>query len=119
MTFWSLAKAETKALPAGGIQLLHLYDELAVGYTRSRYLGDPWAERARAEWEGRNYPTGAILHDGVIAGVWRRTVKRDSLVVEAFLYERLKPRAARAIAEAADEFGRFLGKPSDLRTTVI
>jgi hypothetical protein len=41
------------------------------------------------------------------------------VVVEAFVYERLKPRAVRALVEAADELGRFLGKPSDLRSTVI
>jgi hypothetical protein len=119
MTFWSLTATEEGAIPRGGVQLLHLYDELAVGYTQSRYLGDPRAERARAEWEGRNYPTGAMLHDGLIAGVWRRTLKRDSVVVEAFLYDNPTGRATRALAATADELARFVGRNADLRTTVV
>jgi hypothetical protein len=119
MTFWFLTSTEGGAIPAGGIQLLHLYDELAVGYTQSRFPGDPRAERARAEWQGRTYPSGAILHDGLIAGVWRRTLNRDSVVVEAFLYEELKPRAARALAAVAYELARFVGRTADLRTTVV
>jgi hypothetical protein len=111
ITFWSLPASERDPVPASGVELLHTYDELIVGYTESRYFGDPRAELARAAWKDRSLPTGVVMRDGGIAGHWRRSIKKDSVTIEAIVYERLRPRVARALAEAADQLGRFLGFP--------
>jgi hypothetical protein len=108
ITFWSLAASGRGPVSGGGLQLLHAFDELIVGYTQSRFFGDPRAEEARAAWKDRGAPRGLVLHDGGIAGLWRRSVRQDAVAIEAFLYERTSPRRARAVEEEAAEFGRFL-----------
>ncbi|MDP9225930.1 MAG: hypothetical protein M3P18_19250 [Actinomycetota bacterium] len=56
------------------------------------------------------------LLDGAVAGHWRRTIAKDSVVVEAYLYEDLKPRDALALEAAADDLGRFLQRRATVTT---
>jgi hypothetical protein len=114
VTFWSLADPKSDAMPAKDVQLLHAFDELIVGYTQSRFFGDPRAELARAAWKDRGAPRGLLLFDGGIAGLWRRSAKADSIAVEAFLYESATPRLTRALGAAVDDLGRFLGTETSL-----
>src|SRR5439155_134384 len=46
-TFWSMVSDDTRAPGGRGAHFLQAYDELIVGYTESRYVGDPRAEAAR------------------------------------------------------------------------
>jgi hypothetical protein len=119
VSFWSLSESRRRYHSESGMELLHTFDELIVGYTQSRFVGDPHAELARAAWKERSVPAGILLHDGGIAGVWKRSVKRDAVVIEAFLYESLKPRAAGALAAAAGDLGRFIGSRPSVETTVL
>jgi hypothetical protein len=115
--FWSLGASENVPVSGTGVQLLHPFDELIVGFRESRYFGDPRGETARAAWAGRNLPRGLLLVDGAIAGLWRRTVERDSVAIEVVLYERKTPHLMRSVEAAADDLGRFLQAETSL--TVI
>jgi hypothetical protein len=119
ITFWSLAASESDPDTESRVQLLHAFDELIVGYTESRYFGDPRAEPARAAWKDRSLPTGLLLLEGGIAGLWRRSTKKDFVAIEAFLYDRMKPREAVALKAAVDDLGRFLGSRSSVETTLL
>ena len=46
--------------------------------------------------------------DGRLAGSWKRTLKKDSVVVEAVPYRRLSRENTRALASAAERYGKFL-----------
>ena len=116
ITFWSLAASHEDPLEEGSVQLLHAFDELIVGYTHSRYFGDPRGESARAAWRDGTFPRGIILQGGRIAGHWRRTLEKDSVTIEALLYERMEARALRA---AADALGRFVGRRSNVETSLL
>ncbi len=119
ITFWSLAAPEGDPESRRGVDLLHPFDELIVGYRQSRYFGDPRAEVARVAWKDRTLPTGLVLHDGGIAGLWRRSVKNDSVTLEAFLYESVTPRLARALEAAGEDLGRFLSRRPMVETSVL
>ena len=115
MTFWSLAASQTTARAAvPRALLLQAYDEVVVGYTTSRYFGDPRAARARAAWRDRTVPTGVVLVSGGVAGHWRRTMKRDSVAVEVLLYDESTPTMVRALQTAARQMGRFLGRKASV-----
>ena len=107
---WSLTSQAARP-PAGGVELLPTYDELGVGYTESRFLGDPLMERARAAWGDRSLPSGIVIVDGGIAGHWRRTVEGKAIRVEAHLYEPRRRGLAARVEAAADELGAFFGRP--------
>jgi hypothetical protein len=110
LQLWSLT-SRAALPPEGGVELLQTYDELVVGYTESRFLGDPAAERARAAWGDRSLPSGGVIVDGWIAGHWRRTVEGKAIRVEAHLYEPRRRGLAARVEAAANELGAFFGRP--------
>lgn len=113
LTLWSL-DGKGAAPPARGVELLQPYDELVVGFSESRFLEDPRAEAARVAWRDRTLPSGVLLFDGRIAGYWSRRVERDTIRIEAHLYEPKKRGLAPALAAAAEEHGAFFDRPVNL-----
>jgi hypothetical protein len=110
---WFLGDSVPAAVPRR-VHLLQAYDELVVGYTESRYLGDPRAENARAAFVGRSLPTGIVLLGSRIAGHWRRTVSDKKVEAEVLLYATLRGPDKTALQDAVDELGRFLERPAEL-----
>ena len=109
VVLWSMASDSEPPPRAHGVHLLQAYDELVVGYTRSRFLGDPQARRAQTAWRDRTLPNGFVLWDGRLAGHWRRTNHKDSTRLEVFTYE--QPKAiVPALQAAGDNFGAFTGR---------
>jgi hypothetical protein len=117
LTFWSLAD-EGAALAVKGAQLLHVYDELVVGYTESRFFVDPRLELARAGWRSRAVPGSVVLVDDRIAGHWRWSLAKASGKIEVLLYGE-RPRRIRALRSAVEELGHFLGRDLDLEVDVL
>jgi hypothetical protein len=113
LTLWSLREA-SPGRTAEGVHLLQAYDELVVGYTESRFLGDPAQARARAARGDRTYPSGLMLVDGRVGGHWRRTVEGERLRVEAHLYEPRRRGLPAKVDAAAEELGAFFGRPVTL-----
>jgi len=113
LDLWSIA-TDDAAPPVRGVHLLQTYDELVVGFTESRFYGDPGAEQARAAWGDRTYPSGGFLLNGRIGGHWRRTLERDAVAVQVHRYGELKRGDTNAIEKAAADLGRFHGLPVEL-----
>jgi hypothetical protein len=114
LTLWSLASDDRRPPATERVHLLQTYDELVVGYTESRFHGDPGAERARAAWGDRTYPSGVMLFDGRVAGHWRRAVEGKSLRVELNLYEPRRRGLAARVETAVEELAAFFGRPVEL-----
>jgi hypothetical protein len=114
LELWSVASDDAASPPVRGAHLLQTYDELVVGFTESRFYGDPGAEQARAAWGDRTYPSGVFLLNGRIGGHWRRTLERDAVAVEVHLYGEPKRGDTKAIEKAAADLGRFHGLPVEL-----
>jgi hypothetical protein len=106
------ADEPARAPAARGVHLLHSYDELIVGYRRSRYFGDPRADETRAAWADRGTPSGILLSNGRIAGLWRRTIEPRRIRIEVHPHERLPTATVGAIETTARRFGRFVGRPA-------
>jgi hypothetical protein len=114
LQLWSVASDDAAPPPVRGVHLLQTYDELVVGFTESRFYGDPGAEQARAAWGDRTYPSGGFLLNGRIGGHWRRTLQRAAVAVEVHLYGEPKRSDTNAIEKAAADLGRFHGLPVEL-----
>ena len=89
-TLWSV-KGAGRLPAAGGAHLLQTYDELIVGYTESRFFGDPVGTKARTAWRDRRLPTGTVLLDGRVAGHWKRTIDKHHVEVEILTYRKPAP----------------------------
>ena len=113
LTLWSLRRT-APARAAGGVHLLQTYDELVVGFTESRFLGDPRVEGIREAWQGSRFPSGLMLLDGRVAGYWRRTVESKGLRVEVHAHEPRRRGLAAKVDAAAAELGAFFDRPVTL-----
>jgi hypothetical protein len=114
LELWSVASDDPIPPPVRGAHFLQTYDELVVGFTESRFFGDQGAEVARAAWADRTFPSGVLLLNGRIGGHWRRTIGRDSVLVEVHLYEDRRRGDTRAVEKAAADLGRFHGLPANV-----
>jgi hypothetical protein len=112
LTLWAIASNDSTPPPARGAHLLQTYDELVVGYTESRFFGDPGAEKARAAWGDRTFPSGVLLLNGRISGHWRRTIQRTRVEIDIHLYQEPKRADTKALEAAAADLGRFLDLPA-------
>ena len=113
-TLWFMSSDRPDPDRDRGVHLLQTYDEIVVGYTESRFLGDPRATAARAAWGDRTLPTGVVLIAGAIAGRWGRKIRARLVVIEVVLDARPSAREATALEGAADQLGRFLGREGKL-----
>jgi hypothetical protein len=96
------------------VHLLQGYDEYFSGYTESRHVIDV-SGIARSLAGHRPVFNNVVVIDTQVAGHWKRTVKKDSVVVEAALYAPFDDAQSEALQAAADRFGEFLG----LSATVV
>jgi Winged helix DNA-binding domain len=115
-TYWSVADEDVAASAVRGAHLLQTYDELVVGFSESRFVGDPAGPKAREAWLGRDLPSGVFLLNGRVGGHWRRTIGPKRVDVEASFYERPTAGAEAAVRKDAARLGRFVGREVDLRT---
>jgi Winged helix DNA-binding domain len=116
LTYRSLAGKDRAPSPVRGAHLLQTYDELVVGFSESRFVGDPAGPKAREAWLGRDLPSGVFLLNGRVGGHWRRTIGAKRVEVEASFYERPTAGAETAVRKEAARLGRFIGRAVDLRT---
>jgi hypothetical protein len=92
--------------------LLPNYDEYLVAYKdRAPFVDASRAANIVARSNGAFANHLAI--DGCLAGSWSRTLKATSVLIEVAPYKKLTPAQTRAVANACDCYGEFLGlKPT-------
>jgi winged helix DNA-binding protein len=117
MTLWSIAGDGASPPKVTGAHLLQPFDELIVGYTQSRYFGDPKADQARAAWGGRSPLRGVIFVNGKAVGQWRRLTKKGSFTIEAATYDDLGRASTKAIEKEVGRYASFGGIPTTLQLT--
>jgi hypothetical protein len=91
----------------GAIQpayLLPNYDEYGIGYRDRSAIYD----NERASQLVFNH---LIVIKGRLAGTWKRTLKKTSVVLETNTFTRLTKAEDRAVAATARQYGAFLGLP--------
>lgn len=102
------AGAPPRSLPAAC--LLPGFDEYLLGYSdRSAVLDEAHAEKIVPGRNGMFMPT--LVLKGRVAGTWKRTVKKDSVAMQAYPFTPFNKTAARAVSDAATRYGEFLGLP--------
>ena len=93
--------------------LLPNYDEYFIGFKDRSAIGEV-AQRAGIKKDDPAFIAHIIILDGQIVGGWRRTLKKDEVLMEASLITELTIPEKQAIADAAERFGKFLGLPVSL-----
>jgi hypothetical protein len=107
-TYW-FPKSEPVRSPASAAYLLPSYDEYTVGYTdRSAIFDGAYTEKLGSRG---SILTQTLLLDGRAAGTWKRTLKKNEVLIDVAPFTVLDKVRNRAVIMAAREYGRFLGLP--------
>src|SRR5262245_5623476 len=112
-TYWLASATSTTKDSSPAAHLLPVYDEYTVAYKdRSAALNPKYAKLPNY---GHGIFNPTIVMDGQIVGTWKRTLKKDTLDISPSPFAKLKRAETRAIAEAANIYGKFLGARVVLR----
>jgi hypothetical protein len=111
-TYWFADPIPTRA-PSPTVHLLPDYDEYTVGYTDRSAIFD-LAHTNKLDSRGSELAQYTIVLDGHIAGTWKRILKKNDVVIELVRFRTLTEAEDRAIIDAAQRYGKFLGLPVQL-----
>ena len=105
-TYWlSPEKAEH---PERSLYLLPGFDEYVLGYKdRTAVMDAQFLDAICPGGNGIFKPT--IVSDGEVIGTWKRTLKKKTVEIVLEPFRALRPDEVDGIAEAAEQFGRFVG----------
>jgi hypothetical protein len=118
VSYWFAPSAPPPKAASPTVHLLQAYDEYIVGYSESKFVLDvSGAARSRTQ-DGAIF-NGVVILDSQVAGHWKRTLKRDAVIIEAALYAPFDDAQTRALQAAVDRHGAFLGLPATVVTTAI
>lgn len=110
-TYWF----SSSTLPEGDFPetacLLPNYDEYTVGYTDRSAIFD--ALHAHKLDPRGGLLTNTMALDGQVIGHWKRSFKKNTVVIEANPFIPLGNAESRAFADSADRYGTFLGMQVD------
>jgi hypothetical protein len=113
-SYWFPAVEGTARISSSLAHLLPNYDEYFVGFKdRSAFSARLKAAGVKARTDGLS--GHVITINGQIVGGWRRTLVRQTLVIEPKLLIRLSEAERRAVGVAVRRFGRFLELPVEIR----
>ncbi len=107
--YWYSPSTPPVSAVAPAAHLLSVYDEYFSGYQDRSAIQDPGtAARLAALGNDLSYIT---LIDGQIAGTWKRTLRKDAVIVEINHFRRLTEGEDRAVALAARRYADFFELP--------
>jgi len=93
--------------------LLPNYDEYFIGFKDRSAIGEV-ARRSNLPENSPSLLAHIIILDSQVVGGWKRTLTMDMVAVELHLIKNLTKAEKRAIADAANRYGKFLSLPVEL-----
>ncbi|SRR5216683_339098 len=106
-TYWfSMSTPSAKDLSQAAY-LLPNYDEYIVGYTDRSAVFDA-SHTKKLDPRGNVLFNHTIVMDGRVVGTWKRTIKKDAVMITPSLLTPLNDAETRAFAAAANHYGAFL-----------
>ena len=116
-TYWSADFTSTR-IPSPTAHLLPDYDEYTVGYTDRSAIYDV-THTNKLDARGSFLAQYTIVLDGRIAGTWKRTINKNSVVIELNPFRSLTKAEKQAVDSATDQYGAFLNLPVKLAKGVF
>ena len=106
-TYWSDARARSQRKRSLTAHLLPNYDEYFIGFKNRSAIETRL--RSTAVMTRDALPPHIVVVDGQVVGRWKRTLTKTSVAIRFSLLASLTGPERKAVASAAQGFGRFLG----------
>jgi hypothetical protein len=108
-SYWFVLSApKKKSSPT--VHLLQNYDEYTVAYTDRTAIFDV-THTNKLDSRGNIIFQYAIMIDGLVAGTWKRTIKKNEVVINVVPFTTLTHAQNQAIIAAIQQYGKFLELP--------
>jgi DNA glycosylase AlkZ-like len=104
-TYWLSASMRAGPRAPRRAHLLPTFDEYLIAYRDRSAAFDP-ASRDKSRNAQFN---STIVWDGRVVGTWKRTLEKSAVIVTLSSFAALRNPARRAVTEAAQRYGAFLG----------
>jgi hypothetical protein len=111
-SYW-FVNAPSEIKPFTGAHLLPNYDEYMVGYTDRTSIFDA-AHEDQLDPRGNILFQYAMMLGGLVAGTWKRTIKKKEVVIELSPFMTLSNAQNQLFVVAAQDYGKFLELPVEL-----
>lgn len=111
--YWFERSVSPKKEKSPAAHLIPNYDEYFIGFKDRSAIGK-LVSPLHPEDNSVALNAHIVIVDGQIVGGWRRTLKKDAVLIEMQLIAHLAEAEHEAIVEAADRYGEFLGLPAEL-----
>ena len=108
-TYWFSPSSPPEQNLSQEAYLLPNYDEYTVGYTDRSTIFDSLHTNKLDSRGG--LLTNTMVLDGQVIGTWKRTFKKNTVVIEANTFVSLSDTGTRAFAASASIYGAFLRMP--------
>jgi len=106
--YWMDSKMVGQETKPGTIYLLPGFDEYLLGYKdRSGMIADEHVKHVFAA--GNAIFKNTIVIDGKVAGTWRRTIKKNEVIIEPYFFVAMKKSYQRIFEEEVERYAAFLG----------
>ena len=110
-TYWFPENAKVKK-DAANAYLLPPFDEYIVAYKDRSAVFDPAYTRSLHTGNGVFKPIAVV--DGQVAGIWKREVKKNVVVLSVNPFNPLTKSTQQKVARAARQYAEFLGLSADV-----
>jgi hypothetical protein len=111
--YWDAAGRTGQAAPPDGAYLLPAFDEYTVAY-KDRGLLAGGGPQAKSDKLNSDLLNPVMLLDGRAAGLWKRVVSGQSVLISLAPYGRLGRPDRGRLAAAAERYAAFLGRPAEV-----
>ncbi len=113
MTYWHNGSSCLPGKKGHAAFLLPAFDEYIIAYTdRSASLPSQHSARA-VSTNGVFRPV--IVIEGQVAGIWKRTVIKDKMLIETQFFQSPDVKNSRLIEKEAERIGRFFDKRAEVK----
>lgn len=105
-TYWFSPDSGHSSIQTKSAHLLSIYDEYTIAYKdRDALGGKRYVEKLLSMG---NWLTAVMIYDGSVVGTWKRTVKKNTVDVHLFPFEKLTPTEDQAFERATARYKTFL-----------
>jgi hypothetical protein len=112
-TYWTAGSCPDSEIGGDEIHLLPAYDEFIISY-KDRSIPLPSGDGEKAVSNNGVFKP-VIVSRGRVAGIWRRTVRGDRVLLDLEFFRRPGKSDLRRIEAAAARYAEFLGKTAEIR----
>jgi hypothetical protein len=107
ITYWTASSNPVVKTKSPGVYLLPGFDEYLLGYTNRTPAIDTTRYKQIAG-NGNGLLSSTIVINSQIAGTWKRTIQKDTAIVEVQAFDTFNKTQKNAVAAAAKKYSKFL-----------